>query len=261
MLLRLVLIAIAATGSSIYLVAAASEQQQQDDMPPDFAGSGGFGNNRPCPDYRCTSGMVPVPKSRHKFTSTGCAAMGGGMVMLGGGDAKNNEKVYESCCDQWHACYQVCGVSKKVCDDSFKACTAQVCGEDEDCKKDASIASLMIDVGGCQRFDQAQYGSCECVDKSKAQAKREAAIRRFYKKNAPDQEDKAEGLAKKADSKGKLASLFRKLLAKYPTAIETIEDPQQAMYRKMMEDAKKKSDDAEEATEEDVEEEEEVQEL
>lgn len=258
-MLHLVVVAIVAMTGSILCLVAASEQ---DDTPPDFAG--GFGNNnRPCPDYRCTSGMVPVPKSRQKFTSTGCGAMGGGMVMLGGGDAKNSAKVYESCCDQWHACYQVCGVSKRVCDDSFKSCTEQVCGEDEDCKKDASIASLMIDVGGCGRFDQAQYGACECVDKSKAQAKREAAIRRFYKKNAPDQEDsKAEGLAKKADSKSKLASLFRKLLAKYPSAIEKIEDPQQAMYRKMMEDAQKKSEnDAEEATEEEVVEEEEVQEL
>lgn len=258
LLLRLIVNAILVAIGSISSAAAAASSQ--DDLPPDFAGFG----NKPCPDYRCTGGMVPVPKSRQKFTSTGCSAMGGGLVMMGGKNDGNNEKVYESCCHLWHACYQVCGVSKKVCDDSFKTCTAEVCGEDGECKQDASLASLMIGMGGCQRFDEAQYGACECVDKSKETAKREAAIRRFYKMNAPDQEAKAEGLAQKADSKGKLASLFRKLLAKYPAAIEKTEDAQQAMYRNIFKDAQKRNGDADGATikvlEEEAEEEE-VQEL
>jgi hypothetical protein len=52
--------------------------------------------------------------------------------------------------------------------------------------------------------------------------------------------EKAKELAKKADSTTKMAGLFKKLLAKYPDAIQKIEDPQQAMYQKMMDEAKEK---------------------
>ena len=218
-----------------------------------------FGQQRQCPDFRCGAGMSPVPKARHKFTSTGCGSMGGGMVMMG--KIENNQKVYESCCDQWHACYQVCGVSKQVCDDAYKTCSAEICGADEDCKKEADLAGLMISIAGCHSFDRAQFASCECVPKDKVQEMRKTALARFYKKNAPDQDDKAAGLAAKADTKGKMAALFRKLLVKYPTAIEKVEDPQQAMYKKMMEDAEKAQQRDETSETEEVDNNEDIQEL
>lgn len=69
-----------------------------------------------CPRYSCGSGLSPVPKSRSvtKFTSEGgCAAMGsGGMMMMQPGK-DGADKPYEQCCHQWHACYQICGSSKK----------------------------------------------------------------------------------------------------------------------------------------------------
>jgi hypothetical protein len=52
--------------------------------------------------------------------------------------------------------------------------------------------------------------------------------------------EKAEELAKKADSTTKMAGLVKKLLTKYPDAIQKTEDPQQAMYQKMMNEAKEK---------------------
>ena len=60
----------------------------------------------------------------------------------------------------------------------------------------------------------------ECAKKSNVEEKRAAAIRGFYKKWSPENVDKADALAKKADSNGKMAALFRKLVTKYPKSIK-----------------------------------------
>lgn len=60
----------------------------------------------------------------------------------------------------------------------------------------------------------------ECAKKSSVEEKRAAAIRGFYKKWSPENVDKADALAKKADSNGKMAALFRKLVTKYPKSIK-----------------------------------------
>jgi len=199
-----------------------------------------FGGDKPCPAYRCSKGMTPVPKSRLKFTSKGCGAMGSGVMMMGMGSG--NEK-YSSCCDLWHACYQTCGASKQGCDDGFKQCSKVICGPDDDCVKSADLNTMMLNMGGCSVYDQAQYQACECVEKSKVEEKRADAIRYFYKKHAPDNVDKAKQLAKKADTTSKMAGLIKKLVAKYPKCIAKIQDPQQAMYERMMKESKKESDD------------------
>jgi hypothetical protein len=234
----------------ILLWSAVAVSEQEEDVPPFNMNS--FGQGKACPNYRCSSGMTPVPKSRGlKFTSTGCSSMGSGMVMNMGAASSEEEpstEVYASCCDEWHACYQICGVSKKACDDSFKTCSTAKCGADAECTKQIELNTMLMNLGGCQKFDQAQYQACDCVDKKKAPAQREAAIKRFYKKFAPGNEDKAAELVKKADTASKLAALLRKLIGKYPNAIQKIEDPQQAMYRKMMQDAKQ--GDEEKVTEE-----------
>lgn len=226
----------------VWLVEAVEKESNTniDDEPPPNFNMNDFAQQQNCPNYRCSSGMTPVPKTRLKFTSTGCSAMGGGMVLMGNQNEKEDEP-YASCCDEWHACYQVCGIAKKICDDSFKSCAAIKCGSDEDCTKQVELSTMMMNLSGCHRFDQAQYQACECVLKNKATEKRQAAIRRFYNKFAPSAETKADELAKKVDkSTAKMAGLFRKLLSKYPDAIQKVEDPQQAMYRKMMEEAKNK---------------------
>jgi hypothetical protein len=167
--------------------------------------------------------------------------MGGGMMMMmmmaGGGGDGGGEK-YGSCCDQWHACYQTCGVSKELCDDAFKSCSAGMCLGDDQCKKDADLKIMMLGFGGCQLFDKGQYSACDCSPKDKVEEKRSTALRAFYKKYAPDSIDKAAGLAKKADTTAKMAGVIRKLLAKYPSAIQKKVDPEQNKYAKMMQDAR-----------------------
>mmetsp|Transcript_6510 Transcript_6510/g.13647 ORF Transcript_6510/g.13647 Transcript_6510/m.13647 type:complete len:260 (-) Transcript_6510:68-847(-) len=199
---------------------------------PDFSGIPGLGGDKHCPNYRCTSGNVPVQKSRAKWSSKGCSAMSNsGMMSLGG--ASGNEP-YASCCDQWHACYQTCGAAKASCDQVFKTCSAAKCGADESCKSQAGISSMMIEIGGCQLYNQQQHQACECVDKGKVEGKRSDVISGFYKKYAPESMNKAPALAKKTDSNGKMAVLFRKLLIKYPAAIKKVKDPTAARYESMM---------------------------
>lgn len=198
--------------------------------PPDFGGADFGGLGKSCPSFRCTGGS-PVPKARPKFVSKGCGKMGGGMMMMMGGGG--GEK-YAPCCDLWHACYQTCGAAKKACDDAFKSCSEVTCGGDTKCEKDAEMKAMMLNLGGCQLYDESQYHACECVRKDKAPEKRAAALRYFYKKFAPDNVDKVDALMKKADSTAKLAGLFRKLHARYPASIKVEVDDEMARMQEMM---------------------------
>jgi hypothetical protein len=243
---------------AIVVTVVVEASSEDDGVPPNMNDM--MNNN--CPNFRCSKKLTPTQKSRTKFESAGCSAMGGGsMMMMGGGGNDNsaNEQPFETCCHQWHACYQICGSSKKSCDDSFKTCSEALCGSNSECKKSANLNSMMLGFGGCTKFDKAQYKSCECVLASKAVEKRTSAIRSFYKKYAPENVDKAGDLAKKADTTGKMAGLLRKLVRKYPESIEKVEDLQQAAYRRMMEDVKEKK--VEEKEEADSEEEEDVEEI
>jgi hypothetical protein len=235
-----------ALGLGIFLFAKVSADDNND--PPPFNMEEMMGGGKACPPFRCSGGYTPTPKSRMKFESAGCSAMGSTMVMTTG---KEEEKAFAPCCDQWHACYQICGIPKQTCDDEFKLCSDELCGDDEECTKSAGISKMMTKLQGCQKYDQAQYKACECVLKDKATEKREAAIRYFYKKHAPESVGKAGELAKKASTSSKMAGLFRKLLKKYPESIQKIEDPQQERMRKMMEGAQEKHPEKDEAEESD----------
>lgn len=159
------------------------------------------------------------------------------MMMMGAGTKSGGEK-YAVCCDRWHACYQTCGASKKSCDESFKSCSEGMCAGDGECKKSSDMNSMLLNMGGCQMFDQAQHGACECVKKDKREEKRAAALRSFYKKFAPDSVDKVDALAKKVDTTAKLAVLFRKLHTKYPESIKVVIDDEMARMQEMMKNSR-----------------------
>jgi len=200
-----------------------------DDMP-------GFGE-KSCGLYRCSTGEVPVPKARPKYASMGCAALGGGMMMTAG---KSGDEKFSPCCDLWHACYQTCGSPKKLCDDAFKACSVKACGSDEQCASNADLKGMMMNFGGCEKYDKAQFQNCDCATKDKAVEKRAAALEYFYKKHAPNGNAAPLALAKKADTTAKMASLMRKLVVKYPKAIKIEKDPQQEMMDRLMKETREK---------------------
>lgn len=200
----------------------------------------GFGD-KPCPLFRCSTGQVPVPKERRKYTSLGCSAMGGGMMMTPG--IHNGEKdKFAPCCDLWHTCYQICGSPKRVCDETFKTCSEKACGTDEQCTKNAEMKGMMMKFGGCEKYNKLQFQGCDCIPKADAEDKRSEALKYFYRKHAPNGNASPQDLAKKADSTAKMASLMRKLIAKYPKSIKIEVDPQQEMMEKMMRDSREKKE-------------------
>mmetsp|Transcript_24413 Transcript_24413/g.48618 ORF Transcript_24413/g.48618 Transcript_24413/m.48618 type:complete len:261 (+) Transcript_24413:146-928(+) len=210
-----------------YLLSTASAAAANGDIP-DFSKIPGF--DKPCPNYRCTSGLAPVQKSRSEFSSKGCFAMSGSFSSSAG---LGNE-LYAACCDQWYACYQICAVTKKTCDKEFKMCSTSACGDDKQCASNASTASLMSTLNSCDVFNADQEKACECVDKGEAEMKRTGALLEFYKEFSPEGVNKAPALAKKSETTTKMAALFRKLLAKYPKAIKKVEDPRKKIYESMM---------------------------
>jgi hypothetical protein len=197
--------------------------------------------DKACPKFKCAGGLTPVPKSRQKYESSGCGGMQGGAQMITiSNDENEDDKAFSPCCDQWHACYSVCGMSKKSCDDGYKTCWEKHCGKDEECQKDADMAGIFIKFGGCAKYDSSQYMACECVNPTKAEDKREAAIRGFYKKYSPENMDKVPELAANVkDSASKVAGLLNKLVIKYPGSIKRKVDPNQELYKKAFRDAEK----------------------
>ena len=167
-------------------------------------------------------------------------------MMLAGGDQDKSKEKYAPCCDLWHACYQICGVSKKSCDEGFKSCSKGNCLTDQQCQQAAEIDALMTQLSGCPKFEAAQQRACKCValdggDDNEAYQQREQVLTKFYEAHAPDQISKVSALAEKSchDHK-RLAGLFRKLLQKYPKAIQRIEDPEAGRLKKMMDEINKK---------------------
>lgn len=226
--------------NAISVLYAADSGSGGDGGKPDFD-MPGFGD-KVCPSFRCSTGHVAVPKPRAKYISYGCEDMGGGMMVMAGGGGR---EPFSPCCDLWHACYQTCGSPKKLCDESFKTCSSNACGTDEECKKSSDLKGMMLQFAGCDKYDKAQRSSCDCTSKETAEKKRLGALNYFYKNHAPDGQAKAEGLVKKADTTAKMAALIRKLLEKYPKAIKIEKGSQQEMMERIMRETgeKKKEED------------------
>jgi hypothetical protein len=142
------------------------------------------------------------------------------------------------CCNQRHACYQLCGASKKSCEKAFKTCCDDTCAAVEEaeskksCESSASIHSMSAQFGGCQQFDDAQSKACDCVKEKKAPKRREQSLTDFYKKHNREKLEEVEKLHEKHGKKDawKFAKLMTKLVAKYPKAIKHEKSKEQAMY-------------------------------
>eukprot|EP00536_Pseudo-nitzschia_multiseries_P009829 jgi/Psemu1/258454/estExt_Genewise1Plus.C_2860017 len=225
-----------------------------------------FGGGEPkfCRPFTCGKGKQPVQKWPLSFKSSGCSSLGMGIAMSSPG---NNNEIHEGCCDQRAACLQTCGAIKTVCDEEFQKCTEDVCAnsdDEEQCKKSASVFSIMINFGNCQTYDTEQYSHCDCVASEDAPGRREDLLQKFYTKFSPDSVDKARDLAKKADTPRKMANLMGKLVKKYyPKTIRKIKDPNQEMMEKLMKErnTKKVEEEVQDEEEEEEDEEEDIQEL
>jgi len=194
----------------------------------------GFGQNQNCRSFTCPGDDEPVPKSLLRISSSGCSDMGGGLNMMSAG--KFEESTLDSCCHKWSACYKICGTTKGYCDTELKKCMTDTCDKIDDeekkktCQSNASTKELLLSLSQCSTFDIGQQSSCECVSKSKTDAKRRKVLKDFYGKFSPENVKKVDGLLEKSSDVRKFAGLLYKLVSKYPKVIKKVADPMQAKY-------------------------------
>ena len=152
------------------------------------------------------------------------------------------------------------GVARGVCDASFESCAESICEEQVDenkCKEQANLDRIMLNVAGCGKYTASQVDVCQCVAKEDVDKHREAAVEAFYALHNPSNIDKAKGLAEKATTKQKYATLMLKLVNKYyPDVIDVREDPEkkrmQAVVDEQVEKQEKKKGEQSESSSDDT---------
>ena len=123
----------------------------------------------------------------------------------------------------------------------------------EECDRKKSMMQLMqgMDQGACKRHTDGQVAACKCVAPAEAPKRRLKTLNEVYAKNKGDA-SKAAGLAAKADTPRKFGALLHKLVAKFPSMIKKVADPQQAYWEKIMKEGiDKKADEDVDGAEED----------
>jgi hypothetical protein len=203
-----------------------------------------------CPEFKCPKDdETAMPKSPLDYlVSTGCDSIGGGGIsVMGGNDKTKVAEVLAPCCDVYHACLQICGVTKKFCTGNFDKCMKSRCDTIADsntkkqCDTEVQMKSIMLQMSQCKEFDEGQK-NCHCVKKSSVPMEIGTLVYNFYKKHNPKQLNKSTSLAAKATDPRKLAGLLYKLVEKYPKAIKKKKDPRQKQMEDLMkgfEDQKK----------------------
>ena len=185
----------------------------------------------PCMPHTCTKGYIPVPKLPLKFQSSGCNSIGG----IAAFRMDVREEPGLPCCHLRSACYQVCGMAKDACDAIFKKCNKSICdkmkspAQKEKCTTATSMHDLLGGLMQCGPYEAQQKHNCGCLEQSQAPQWRKKVLKEFYMEFAPEQVEKADGLAAKVDSSSKMAALLMKLVQKYPNSIEHIADPSAKM--------------------------------
>lgn len=190
-----------------------------------------FGAKKVCPAFRCPGEEV-VPRRPLRLQATGSCNLGGAMMF-----SKEKEKEpLGKCCGARQACDQVCGASLKLCDEAFELCMNTTCAGDKECEKSASMHKLMQQLGdGCKKFVPAQNAACECT--TDAGKRRRQILTDVYKKVGEEKDVGA--LVDKANTPKKFAALLVKLIAKYPSLVKLVQDPQQAYFDNLMKEANK----------------------
>lgn len=80
---------------------------------------------------------------------------------------------FNKCCNNHDLCYSTCNIPKKQCDNTFKKCLFEKCGELMDrnkasnfangiCKETAKAMFAVADELGCPAYGKAQKQQCVC---------------------------------------------------------------------------------------------------
>ncbi|KAJ0393949.1 hypothetical protein ATCC90586_008725 [Pythium insidiosum] len=176
--------------------------------------------NQPCAPFRCAkSTHRPVPKEKFVFTVNGC-----GTAAL----PISTTTDFTDCCN-WHdSCYSTCGMKKSKCEKRLDKCMREKCAliTDEDareqCESTAKIFSIGAQMIACPAYQDAQRDACRCVPEDAVDDAYRARLVHFLKtQNAPREDLADEAIdALLAKYKGQEATMFLRLLVKYPQAMQ-----------------------------------------
>jgi secretory phospholipase A2 len=107
----------------------------------------------------CHKGTTSV-QSMLGLESNGCT--GADFLQMDG------KEDFTYCCDIHDACYQLCGMARKKCDEDFKKCMNNMCtttfSGNEKCKGVANMYYFATSALGQTFFEDSQSKHCECVD-------------------------------------------------------------------------------------------------
>lgn len=184
-----------------------------------------------CKNYKCSRGSLPVPKSGLVLKAGGCNALTNSMGGSFGGRVRQPE--VETCCNIFQACLSICGIKRKSCSDEFGKCTKRACAsisnaeEKESCSRDLNLHTMLINLGGCKPFDEAQASSCRCVSEKKIQSKQRKILSSFWAKHnkKKTEQDVDKVLAKYSKTPTSFAKLLFKLVRKYKGSIKVTRSP------------------------------------
>ncbi len=142
--------------------------------------------------------------------------------------------ILTKCMDIRAACYKMCYMPEKICDNMFKTCAKKACSDAKDpmskavCEKDMGLIDVTARMTDCLIYGTFQQEACACYSSAEeAEEARKSYINSFYAVYNPEKDtapilDKIESSPMPAKKFGVLAT---KLLEKYPDAIVHKRDP------------------------------------
>jgi len=151
-------------------------------------GTGSFGGGEISCGYSCEdSSLIPSPRENYKPFYNGCPS-----------SLPKTLIDFTKCCNIHDLCYDTCAKTKRYCDLEFKRCLQRMCSsvtprkDQQQCLKEASSVTSVIQMEGCQSYLVAQERTCECVEDTFAKGREEDQEKKERKEGEKEKEKKKE---------------------------------------------------------------------
>ena len=192
------------------------------------------GGDKDC-DHKCPKDKAPFFRekllsdpSATIFSSNGCGSSGVKIVV---------DDNLTPCCHVHDACYSICGVSRKFCDDEFSKCLNAVdCGKGQHpnnnngCRGNANMLSSGVQMFGCSAFRAAQMDACECFDSKQRDAALQPLLQHLYAKAGFVKSEEEMAVVATRARKDVPKTIFQ-ILQKYNSSVIVYEGENQAQQQ------------------------------
>lgn len=162
----------------------------------------------------------------------GAGGAGGPGSAGGARSGKAARDALEDCCHLRQACFQICGMPKKECDESLAKCFGEACGAVkgspayDECRKLARIHQVGTMISGCKPYELSQAQACYCVDDdgNRPLDHRAVTLRRLYEiHNRTHLARVARNIDRHGRTAAKFAAFLRRLVKRYyPRSVKRV---------------------------------------